>query len=95
MLSEKQSIWVTLIEKLLANESPLVTTVNVIGALEAKPMSTYTKNRKQIMAMCIEQIINCWIIFSTNLNYYIPKEKLGAIYCYNSVANILSHLICT
>jgi hypothetical protein len=30
-------------EKLLANEEPLVTTVNVTGLLEDKPMSTYTE----------------------------------------------------
>ena len=33
-------------EKLLAKESPLVTTVKVIGALEAKPISTYTEKKR-------------------------------------------------
>ena len=33
----------TLIEKLREKDAPLVTLVNIIGALDAKPMSTYTK----------------------------------------------------
>ena len=41
-LKELHSICVTLIEKLRENEFPLETTVNVIGLLEARPMSTYT-----------------------------------------------------
>jgi len=43
LLREEHSIWQTLMEKLLAKEEPLVTTVNVTGLLEDKPMSTYTE----------------------------------------------------
>ena len=31
-------------EKLLENEAPLVTLVNMIGAFDANPISTYTRN---------------------------------------------------
>ena len=41
-ISEEHSICVTLMEKLLEKEAPLVTTVSVIGALVASPMSMYT-----------------------------------------------------
>ena len=34
-----------MIEKLRENDAPLVTLVNIIGAFDAKPISTYTKRR--------------------------------------------------
>ena len=45
LLRDVHSIWQTLIEKLLAKEAPLVTTVKVTGLLEDRPMSTYTENK--------------------------------------------------
>ena len=48
LFKEVQFICVTLIEKLLENELPLlVTTVNVIGLFVARPMSTYTANNNK------------------------------------------------
>jgi hypothetical protein len=38
-------------EKLLEKDAPLVTLVNIIGALDAKPMSTYTKNNKEYITL--------------------------------------------
>ena len=46
LLSEVQSICVTLMEKLLEKEFPLLTTVKVIGLLVARPISTYTEKDK-------------------------------------------------
>ena len=56
LFKEVQSICVTLIEKLLENELPLlVTTVNVIGLFVARPMSTYTVNNKIIKFLMLKK----------------------------------------
>ena len=56
LFKEVQSICVTLIEKLLENELPLlVTTVNVIGLFVARPMSTYTVNNKIIKILMLKK----------------------------------------
>ena len=45
LAKELHSIWVTLMEKLREKETPLDTTVKVIGLLVDNPISTYTAKR--------------------------------------------------
>ena len=48
LLNDVHSTCVTLTEKLLENEAPLDTAVRTTGELDARPMSTYTKETLKI-----------------------------------------------
>ena len=61
LLKEVHSICVTLMEKLRENEFPLDTTVKVMGFVEARPISTYTKKWKNKNVVKVGKLI-CWTV---------------------------------
>ena len=55
-------------EKLLENEAPLVTLVNMIGAFEANPISTYTRKFEEIIQRMLTLEAQFCYIFCLSLN---------------------------